>query len=545
MARMPSSKTFGRLLAEHAANRGSADAIVFGTTRLSYEDLLREVRRTAKGFLRLGARRGDRIAAWLPNSADWVVMDLAAASIGCLFVTLNTWYTARELGHALSHSGAKVLLVTSRFRSHDYEAEFRKLLEADDLPPAGDRPGPVVAGLPELEHVVSSTPGFPGATHSLERVRAEGDELDDSAWQRAVDEVQPDDPALLLYTSGTTAAPKAVVLQHRGLIENGHGIGSRQHFEPEDRVWLGTPLFFSLGCANGLMAALAHGATFVLQDDLSLEAVLDTLIEERCTVYYAGGRVTMELLDLADLDTSKLSLRTGLCSGPEVIKAFSERLGMTEVCNLYGMTELYGNCAVTDAGDPLEVRMHSGGRALPGTEIRIVDPSSGRVVGADEHGEIQVRGYVTPGYYRDPERNAAAFTEDGFFRTGDLGYIDDDARVHWVDRLDDMIKTSGINVAPAEVEEVLNQEPRIKRSYVLGIPDDDRGKVVAAFIEFEEGASMTEEQVRDHCATALSSYKIPRIVRPISADEVPFTAAGKVHKRTMRDRYLESVAASR
>ncbi|WP_214404007.1 AMP-binding protein [Pseudonocardia lacus] len=535
---MPESRTLGRLVAEHATNRGDAEALVFGDSRLTYAQLLNAVRRTAKGFLALGVQRGDRIAAWLPNSAEWVVVDLAAAAIGCVFVGLNTWYTAPELEHAMRDSGASVLVVTSRFRRHDYESEFARL-RADAT--AGD--GAVVGGLPALAHVVSFTDGFPGATTSMADLRAAGDGLDDDRWWAAIDAVQPEDPANLLYTSGSTARPKGVVLVHHGLIENGFSIGSRQHFRPDDRVWFGTPLFFSFGCANGLMATLSHGAALVLQDDLTPAAVVETMRTEKCTVYYASGNVTMALLDMPDLDASSLSLRTGLVSGSATVRAVVEKLGITEACNLYGLTETYGNCTVTDASEPLDVRATCNGTALPGNEIRIVDPDTGRVLGPEEEGEIQVRGYVTPGYYNDPERNAVTFTEDGFFKTSDLGFIDRAGQLHWISRLDDMIKTSGINVAPAEVEEVLDREPRIRRSYVVGLPDESRGAIVAAFIEFEDGQEMTLEEVREHCAGSLSSYKLPRLIEAISYDQVPFTPTGKVRKKSFRENFLARTAA--
>lgn len=545
MATMPESKTLGRLLIEHADKRGDAEAIVFGDQRLCYDDLLVAVRRTAKGFLSLGARPGDHIAAWLPNSAEWIVIDLAAASIGCVFVGLNTWYTARELAHALDNSESRILLVTSRFRGHDYEAEFRKLVAEHDRPADGRPPGPVVPGLPDLRHVVSFTADFPGATESLAGIRAAGDELPDAEWTAAVAAVRPEDTANLLYTSGSTALPKAVPLVHGDLIENGHGIGSRQHFRDTDRVWFGTPLFFSFGCANGLMATLSHGATLVLQDDLGIDAVLTTMTKEQCTVYYASGNVSMALLDLPDLDPSTLSLRTGLVSGPAMVRAAVERLGITEVCNLFGLTETYGNCTVTDADEPLDVRMHCNGTPLPGNEIRVVDPDTGTVLGPDQEGEIQVRGHVTPGYYRDPERNAETFTADGFFRTGDLGWLDPTGQLHWIGRLDDMIKTSGINVAPAEVEEILDRVPGVKRSYVVGLPDEARGQIVAAFVEFEDGGALSLEELRAHCSASLASYKLPRLVEPITADQVPFTPTGKVRKKSFRERYLERAAAHR
>lgn len=530
----PSGATLGALIQEQADIRGDADAVVFGDRRVSYAGLLDEVQRLARGFLALGLRPGDRIVAWLPNSVEWIVADLAAVSIGCVFVGGNTWYRAGEMRYVLEQSGARLLLVTGRFLRHDYETEFAGLA-------TGAGAGGVVPGLPELEFVVSLTTGFPGATHTLGDVLDKGAHVTRQDWARAVADVPPDVPAYLLYTSGSTAAPKGVVLQHGGLIANGFSIGERQHLEAEDRMWLATPLFFSYGCANGLMAQLTHGATLVLQDHFDAGEAFDTLVRERCTAYYASGAMTMALLDLPEHDRARLRLRTGTTAGASAqVQAVIERLGISQVCNMFGLTETYGNCTVTDAMEPAEVRWSGSGPALPGTEILIVDPETEQPLVAGEVGEIRVRGHVTPGYYRDPERNAAAFDADGFLRTGDLGYLDRRAHLHWVARMDDMIKASGMNVAPVEVESVLNADSRVKRAYVVGIPDPKRGQVVGAFIELQDDATMRPDDVRGVCANALSSYKVPRVVQFLEHDQVPFTPTGKVRKRDLRDRYVAS-----
>jgi fatty-acyl-CoA synthase len=537
----PASKTLGTLIQEQAAARGDADGVVFGERRVSYRGLLEDVQRMARGFLALGLRPGDRIVAWLPNSVEWIVADLAAVSIGCVFVGGNTWYQARELHYVLKQSGARLLLVTDRFLRHDYEAQFAALGAVDDG--TGTRGGRVVPSLPDLEFVVSFATGFSGATHTLGDVLAKGTRVSAAAWENAAAAVDPEAPAYLLYTSGSTAAPKGVILRHRGLIENGFNIGERQHLEAADRMWLASPLFFSYGCANGLMAQLTHGVTLVLQDHFDGPAAFRTLVDERCTVYYASAQMTMALLDLPDGERARLRLRTGTAAGAQAtVRAVIERLGVTQACNMFGLTETYGNCTVTDAMEPPEVRWSGSGPALPGTEIRIVDPETGKPQNADEVGEIRVRGYVTPGYYDDAERNAAAFDADGFLKTGDLGYLDRRAHLHWVARMDDMIKASGMNVAPVEVELVLNADPRVKRAYVVGIPDKQRGQVVGAFLELEGGQQMRDSDVRDVCAAELASYKVPRVVEFLRHEDVPFTPTGKVRKRDLRDRYVAKTA---
>jgi fatty-acyl-CoA synthase len=229
-------------------------------------------------------------------------------------------------------------------------------------------------------------------------------------------------------------------------------------------------------------------------------------------------------------------MRTGLTIGiPEDIRMTMEAVGARELCNVYGATETYGNCAVTDARDPLAVRLETQGLPLPGMEIRVVDPVSGRPLPRGEVGEFRVKGYVTPGYYRDAEQTRAAFDADGYFVTGDLGLIGEDGRVRFRGRLKEIIKTGGINVAPLEVEAVLMTHADVKQAHVVGIPDRDRGELVVAAVELHAGATATAEALTAFCREHLASYKVPARVVFRTADEFPRTPTGKVQKPRLRD----------
>jgi len=213
-----------------------------------------------------------------------------------------------------------------------------------------------------------------------------------------------------------------------------------------------------------------------------------------------------------------------------------------ELCNVYGATETYGNCAVTDAHDPLERRLTTQGLPLPGMEIRVVEPETGRPLPPDTVGELRVRGCVTPGYYRDPEQTRAAFDADGFFMTGDLGVLGGDGRVRFHGRLKEMIKTGGINVAPLEVEGVLLAHPAVKQAYVVGLPDRGKGEIAAAAVELHEGITTTVEALTAFCRERLASYKVPARIVFRKAEEFPRTATGKVQKPRLREE-LERLCA--
>jgi fatty-acyl-CoA synthase len=229
-------------------------------------------------------------------------------------------------------------------------------------------------------------------------------------------------------------------------------------------------------------------------------------------------------------------MRTGLTIGPpEDIRMTIEALGAEELCNVYGSTETYGNCAVTDARDPLELRLHHQGLPLPGMTLRAVDLVTRRPLSQGEIGELAVSGYVTPGYYGAPELDAETFDKDGYFLTGDLGSIEADGRIRFRGRLREMIKTGGVNVAPLEVEQVLLQHPDIVQAYVVGVPDQSKGEIVAAVVELRAKAAADTASIVALCRNRLASYKVPERFAFRTAVQLPRTPTGKIHKPSLVD----------
>jgi fatty-acyl-CoA synthase len=216
-------------------------------------------------------------------------------------------------------------------------------------------------------------------------------------------------------------------------------------------------------------------------------------------------------------------------------------LGAREICNVYGLTECYGNCSVTDAHDAPEVRRTTVGYPLPGMEIRVVDRESRKPLPAGEIGEVLVRGHLTPGYYRDPEKNAAAFDGDGFLLTGDLGFIGADGRLRFRGRIKEMIKTGGINVAPLEVEEVLLGHPAVEQAYVVGLSDPRKEEILVAVVVAKPGRDADPAALRALCRDALAAYKVPQEIYVMTREDLPVTSTGKVQKF----RLAEQLAAAR
>jgi fatty-acyl-CoA synthase len=273
----------------------------------------------------------------------------------------------------------------------------------------------------------------------------------------------------------------------------------------------------------------------VLQEAFEPGAALTLIERERCSVYYGMANMARALLEHPDHPGRRLgAMRTGLTIGPpEDITLTIQALGVAELCTVYGSTETYGNCAVTDAHDPLPLRLATQGLPLPGMTIRAVDPATRAPLPPGEIGELAVRGYVTPGYFRAPELDAAAF-DNGWFLTGDLGSIEPDGRVRFRGRLKEMIKTGGVNVAPLEVEHVLLQHPDIVQAHVVGVPDRLKGEIVAAAVEMRADAKPDAAAITAFCRERLASYKVPARFAFRAAGEFPRTATGKIHKPGLR-----------
>jgi fatty-acyl-CoA synthase len=523
MPAMPASRTIPGLLDELAARFPAREALVGGGRRYTYAALREEVRAFAKGLQALGIRKGDMVAILMGNKPEWIIADLAICSLGAIMVAVNTWVTSRELGYVLGHSDARILIVSDHFLKNDY---FSMLETLEPLSRSAPRLGSIIHVGARAYH--DSIP--------FADVYARGRSAPDADLAAAARAIDPGDVAYLLYTSGSTSTPKGVQLQHYALIENMWHIGERMHVTEHDRLWLAVSLFWGLGCENALFNLLTHGGCVVLQESFEPGEALRLIEAERCTLFYGTPNMAQALTDHPDRHKHDLSsLRSGGTVGtPEQVNRVAD-LGAREICNIYGLTETYGNCTVTDAAEPLSVRIAGVGRPLPGVDLRIVDPVTHKVLPPGEVGEIRVKGYVTVGYYNDADRSRAAFDANGYFITGDLGLLDAQGRLYFRGRIKEMIKTGGINVAPVEVEETLMAHPAVKLACVTGVPDAQRDEIVAALIVCRSGQTVKEADLLAHCRRELAAYKVPRLMKFISEAELPLTVTGKLQKNRLAE----------
>ena len=532
----PQSKTLGNLLDEMSALRGEQTALVFGELSISFSEWRTEVDRFARSLLSVGIKRGDRVAVLAGNRPEWLIATFAIAKIGAVMVAVSTFSTTRELNWCLNQSGAVALIMSSSIRGQNFLAGIRT-----DCPDLSEQPpfSFESPALPELKTIITIDGESEGAIVSWSdftdrnSLSSEEDLLDAQA------SVSPEDICYILYTSGSTASPKGVMLAHKGVIENGFDIGERQHLTESDRLWLAVPLFWSFGSANALPAMMTHGGTIVLQESFDAEQALSIIESERCTIFYGMANMARAIKAHDQWSTKAVeSMRTGLTIGlPGDVGFIIEALGAHELCNVYGSTETYGNATVCDAFDPLEQRLNSQGLPLPGMTIKILDCDSRESLPPGAVGEIAIKGHVMVGYYLEPELTAATF-HDGYFLSGDLGCLDEDGRLHFKGRFKEMIKTGGINVAPLEVEGILATHSKIKQAYVVGIADPIKEEKIVAVVVFEEGGQAKEQELLTFCREDLASYKVPDCIFVYEEGSLPLTSTGKINKPKLKEQLV-------
>lgn len=530
----PLARTYFDLCQEQAARYGEDPAIIHAGQTVGYRSLAGKAAQVAAALRAEGVRYGDRIGILIPNRPEWIEIAIGAGGAGAVAVPFSTWSTKQELDFLLRDSGVTHLFALARFADRDYAADLAELLP--DLVEGGISPT-----FPSLKKVIIVEPGdFEGFTDygSFIANRPMLDALPPGEMASAGDD------ALILYTSGSSALPKAVRLKQHGCIENGFNIGERQGYGPNDRVLLAPPLFWSYGSANALSAVLTHGACVVLQDKFGSTESLDLIEKHRCTALYTlPGMTTSLIRDPAFTRDRVKTLRTGLTIGsPQDVHEAATKLGVAEICNVYGATETYGNCCVTWHHWPLDKRMNCQGPPLPGNTIRFVDEETGLEVPFGQPGLAEVKGYITPGYTNaSSDQNAKAFTEDGFYRTGDMGCFDADGHFVFIGRNTEMIKRAGINISPAEVENILLLHPKVESAGVVGVVDRERGELVIAFVVARRGTEPTEAELVAHCRSVASKYKVPdRIeIRPA----LPLTPTGKLQRRELKQHANDLVGA--
>jgi fatty-acyl-CoA synthase len=533
----PEGNRLAAVLDARATAAPGHPAILYHGAAISYGELQAQSIAASKSLMAFGIGRGDRVGVLLGNQPEWVIMALAASYLGATLVPLNTWYKETELRWTLRHCGLRLLVSAARFLKADYLALLDKLL------PVRSATGAVSsAEFPALKHLFF-TGAVPADTPDWAQFLRAGETIPAADFAAASARATGEDAAFILYTSGSTADPKGVLLNGAGAVANGFELGRRRDIQPEDRVWCGTPLFYGLGATNALPATLTRGATMVLQDHFEAGRAIDVIHRSQATVYYGTGNMTRAMLDHPDYRRAKIgSLQKGNAGTVAEYKRLTLiEMGITGAVPAYGLTETYGNATVGWPDDPIEAKLETSGTPVPGMEMRIVDPKTGRDLPPGEVGLVLIRGHTTPGYLDNPEETAKALRPDGFFDTGDLGRFDADGRFIFHSRLKEVIKSGGINVSPVEVEQLIASHPDVRDAYVVGIADPVRGELVVAFVD--AAVKLGEGEVQAYVKERAASFKVPHHVLFRSEDQLPRLASGKVAKYRLQEEARRALGA--
>jgi acyl-CoA synthetase (AMP-forming)/AMP-acid ligase II len=500
-----------------ARELGDKPALIDGPSGrvLTYERLAADVGRAAAGLAERGFGKGDVFAIHSPNVPEYAVAFLAVASVGGAVTTVNPLCTADELAGQLRDSGASYLLTAPPFlgtaRAAADAVGMREVLvfgEAEEATPfaallAGDGPAPAVAIDPR------------------------------------------EDVVALLYSSGTTGRPKGVMLTHRNLVASlcqSDGLGLTRE---DDTVPAVAPFSHISGLVLTMLMSLYKGATIVTMPRFDLEGFLRLVQDHRVTLGYLVPPIVLALarhpiVDRYDLSSLRCIAAGAAPLGAEVERGCAERLGVP-VLKQFGMTETSGLVSATPADDPAKVKPGSVGPLVRNTEGRIVDPATGENLAAGEEGELQVRGLqVMKGYLNRPEATASAIDADGWLRTGDLCRADEDGYLYVVDRLKELIKYKGWQVAPAELEALLLSHPKVADAAVIGSPDEEAGELPKAFVVPE--GKPTAEEILSFVVARVAPYKKIRKVEFVG--EIPKSPSGKILRRVLIERERQVVGKS-
>lgn len=530
---------------EIASNFPDNDAIVslHQGTRYTYRQLQREVDRAAKGFISLGLKKGDRLAIWATNIAEWIITQFATAKVGIIMVNINPAYRTHELEYALRQSETQTLLLMDRFKTSDYVKMFYEVCPEARTSKLGQIHS---EKLPFLRTVVLIRGEKQPGMYTWEDMLNAGDEVPDDIFIERQETLDFDDPINIQYTSGTTGFPKGVVLTHHNILNNGYFIGECMNFTDKDRLCIPVPFYHCFGMVLSNLACMTHGATMVLPAEYFDPVSTMTAVEkERCTALH--GVPTMFIAELEHPSFNKFdfsSLRTGIMAGSpcpiEFMKKVSTLMNMREVVITYGQTEASPGITMSSTDDPMELRVSTVGKPMPHTEMKIVDPQTGKMVSKGETGEICARGYaIMRCYYNNPMATDQAVDKEGWLHTGDLGVLDEEDYCKITGRLKDMVIRGGENIYPREIEEFLYTHPAISDVQVIGVPDLKYGEELMAWIKLKDGQNTTPEEIKAFCKGKIAHYKIPRYIKFV--DSFPMTVTGKIQKYKMRNESIEEL----
>ncbi|MFJ2259595.1 FadD3 family acyl-CoA ligase [Streptomyces sp. NPDC087844] len=532
-------ETIPGLVRAAAERYADVEAVVDGRTRVTYAELGARVERAAAACVANGVEPGDRVAIWAPNTLDWMASALGAVSAGAVLVPLNTRFKGTEAAYVLARSRAKLLFVTGTFLGTSYVASLRRACAESAGPADEDRVAGPLPGLPRLEQVVVLSDDAPADFRTWKDFLASGDRVGEDEVRARASALDPSAPSDIIFTSGTTGRPKGAVITHAQTLRAYDVWCELAGLREGDRYLIVNPFFHTFGYKAGVIACLMRGATMIPQPVFNVDTVLANVASERVSVLPGPPTLHQSLLDHPHRDAYDLSALRLVVTGAAVVplllvERLRAELGVGTVLTAYGLSEAGGIVTMCRRGDEPDVIASTSGRAIPGTEVKVVD-AAGTVVAPGTPGEVLVRGFtIMRGYYEDAAATSEAMTPDGWLRTGDIGVLDGAGNLRITDRIKDMFIVGGFNAYPAEIEQLLGLHAEVADVAVIGVPDSRLGEVGKAYVVRRPGVPLTGDDLIAWARREMANYKVPRTVEFVG--ELPRNASGKVMKGELRKR---------
>ena len=544
------STTLADLPALAADRWGERVALTFKGGHETFSEISIKVDRLARGLIAAGVSPGDRVGVWLNNCPEWIHLIFAIARVGATQVPINTRFRTADAAYIIGQAECSTLITHDTSGPIDYWRMVREMVP--DAERGAD--GKLNAkAFPYLARIIIKTtdPNVAspeGTSHWRDIIGADRPELEVELRTRAA-AVRVEDAAFIMYTSGTTGFPKGVVRSHgflRNQVDRVHHLGTTE----ADVIYNYLPLFHIFGYLDGPMLSMATGNRQILTATFDAEACLDAVEAEGVTQFsgfetHVKGLVEAQLRKPRDLS----SLRTGVFgagtfSAVPIMQQALEVLAPMIPISAYGMTEIGGNACLSFLDSTAEQMCETSGHPCPGFDFRVINPDTGREQPHGTPGEIVLKSYnIMTCYYKKPEETAKSYNAEGWFLTGDMGYLRADGYLRFLGRYKDMLKIGGENVDPMEVEAYLQEQPDVLEAAVVGQPDERLTEVAVAFVVPRPGRNPSEEDILDYCRGKIASFKVPRHILIIP--KLPMTPTGKVRKVELRQQAMATLGAGK
>lgn len=504
-------KTIGQLINEIAAKYPNKMALVDSDLGISYTYnlFLSEIDRTSRGLIKMGIKKGDRVALWAHNIPEWIISQMALAKIGSILVPIDPGAGSEDLSYILEQSGSSSIIMSKGLGD---EMEYTSILE--NIIIIDEKPYPHMTSWKELMEI--------------------GDDIEAQTLIERENEINPSDDVAIMYTSGTTGKPKGVILDHLGLVNKSIFSAHRQGLNNQDRLCLFFPLFHMIGNTCITLTGLIQGAAIVMPGKtFEPSKILSAIHKEKCTAIYGSPSMLITLIDHPEFSPEKWkTLRKGVIGGApcpmELMRNLVEGIGVSDITVGYGITETSSWITMTRPEDPLDLRVSTIGTTLECNEVKILDPTTGEDLPPHKQGELCTRGFLMKGYYKMPAATASVIDKEEWFHSGDLGEMDEKSYVKITGRLKDVIIREGLEIYPTELEEIIYQLPGVSEVQVFGFPHPDKGQEVAAWIKLKESADLSHDSLVKYAEENIDKEKEPHYYKFVT--EFPITRSGKVQK---------------